>query len=141
MSGVADERLNTIAIVEMLGKQAFAKSNGLTLLHLVQTMGLPDFFRGFDNESGHLIVKLVSMGCKPAVLGLLKSKGERIKLFTRTQPDKAALAGVNIRLKHISIAGADAAVQAITGDDQVCVVLRSNDLIILHIGLKHQIYT
>lgn len=118
MCGVADERM----AVELLGKQAFAKSNGLGLLHLVQTMRLPHRFWGFDDERRHFFVKLVGVGGKPAVLGLLEGKGEGVKLFPRPQPDEAALPGVDIGLVRVGIAGADAAVQAVAGDDQIRVV-------------------
>ena len=122
----------------MLGKQAFAKSDGIGLLHRVQTMCFPNGFRCFNNESRHLTVVLIGMTCEPAVLGLLKCKSECIELFLSAQPDETALAVVNIGLVHVGITGANAAVQAVAGDDQIRVVLRGDGLVVLHIGLKHQ---
>jgi len=105
-----------------------------------QAVGFPDRFGGFDDEGRGGGVKLVGMGGKPAVLGLLEGKGEGVKGLVRAEPDKAAVAQLDIGLEGAGIAAADAAVQAVAGDHEVGLVARGNGLVILHIGFKHQVH-
>ena len=119
MRGVADERV----AFQVLGKQLFAECNGLGLLHLVEAVRLPHRFGCLDDEGGGVGIELVGMRLEPAMLSLLESKRKSIQLFVRTQPDKTALAQVDIGLVGGGVAGADAAVEAVAGDDQVGVCL------------------
>ena len=50
------------------------------------------------------------------MLGLFERKGERVKGLVGAQPDKAALANIDIGLKGGGITVADAAVEAIAGN-------------------------
>ena len=134
--GIADQRL----AVQVLGKQPLAKGNALLLAHRRQAVRLPDRLGRFDDEGGGVLVKLVGMGLEPAVLGLLEGEGEGVKGFVRAQPDKAAIAGVDVGLEHLGIAAADAAVQAVAGNHQVSLVLLRQRLVVRHIDLEHQLH-
>ena len=137
MAGVVHQRV----AVQILGKQALAKRNAVFLAHLVKAVRLPNDFGCFNNEGGGVGVKLVGVHGKPAMLGLLKRKGKGVKGFLCAQPDKAALPQFHIGLEGVGIAGAHPTVQAVAGNQQVCVVLFGQCLVVLHIGLKHQVYT
>ena len=80
------------------------------------------------------------MGGKPAMLGLLKRKSKSVKRFFRAQPNKAAIAQFHIGLVGVGIAAAQAAVQAVAGNHHIGAVLGGNGLVVLHIGLEHQLY-
>ena len=135
MRRVAHERM----AAKVPGEQPLAKCNAVLLAHLVQAMGFPDGFGGFDDEGRRGAVKLVGMGGKPAVFGLLEGKGEGVKGLARSQPDEAAVAQLDVGLEGAGVAGADAAVQAVAGDHQIGVVPRGGGLVILHVGFKHQL--
>ena len=137
VQGIADQRL----AVQVLGKQALTEGYALLLAHGRQAVRLPDRLRRLDNEGGGVLVKFVGMCLKPAVLGLLKSKGECIEGFVRAQPDKTAVAGVDIGLEHLGIAAADSAVQTVAGNHQISRVLLRQRLVVRHIDLKHQFHT
>jgi hypothetical protein len=96
----------------------------------VQAVGLPDLFGRLDDEGRGVVVELVGVGLEPAVLGLLEGEGEGVKGLVGAQPDKAALAQVDVGLVGGGVAGADAAVQAVAGNDQVGLVLRGQRLVV-----------
>ena len=126
--------------VQVFGKQFFAKSGCLVLAHRVQPVRLPHLLGCLDDKGRRILVKFIRMHCKPAVLGTLKAKGKCVKGLLSAQPYKAALAQVNIRFKRGSVAGTNAAVQAVACDDQVGIVLRSQGLVIIAVHLKHQLH-
>ena len=134
--GIADQRL----AVQVLGKQALAKGNALLLAHGRQAVCLPDRLGRLDNEGGGVLVKLISVSLEPAVLGLLKGEGKGVKGFVRAQPDKAAIAGVDVGLEHLGVTAADAAVQAVAGNHQIGLVLLRQRLVVRHINLEHQLH-
>ena len=103
-------------------------------------MGLPDLLGRFNDEGGRVFVEFVGMRGKPAMLGFFKAKGEGVKGLFGSQPHKAAAARVDVWLKAGGIAGADAAVQAIARDHQICAILLRQRLIVLHIRLKDQLH-
>ena len=80
------------------------------------------------------------MGLKPAVLCLLKCKGKCIKGFVSAQPYKTAISHINVRLVTFSVTGTNAAIQSITGNHQVGLVLCSQDLVVHHIIFKYQLH-
>ena len=86
MQRVADQRI----AVQVFCKQPLAKRDALGLAHGVKAVRLPDGFGRFYDERGGICVELVGMRLKPAVLGLFKGKGERIKGLAGAKPDKPA---------------------------------------------------
>ena len=134
--GVADEGV----AVQVLREELFAKRNRLGLLHGVQAMGLPHGLGRLDDEGGGVGVELVGVGLEPAILGLFEREGEGVELLLGAQPHEAALAQVDVGLVNAGVTGADAAVEAVAGDDQVGVVLRGERLVVGHVGLKHQLH-
>ena len=135
MRGIVHQRV----ALEILCKQTLAKGNTVLLAHRVEAMRLPYRLWRFDNKGRGAVVKLVGVRGKPAVFGRLKRKGKCVKGFVRAQPDKAAVAQLDIGLEGFRIAGTDAAVQSVAGNHQVGVVLRRDSLVVLHIGFKNQI--
>ena len=109
------------------------------MAHLVKSVGFPDGIGRLDNKGRGGVIKLVGVYCKPAVLGLLKRKGKRVKCLFRAQPDKAAGAQLNVGLECLLVAGANAAVQTVAGNDEIGLVLRCKRLIVLHVGFKHKL--
>ena len=130
--GVGDQ----LVAIQVLGEQALAVGDGVFLLHRLQPGRAPHLFRRLDDEGGGFVVKAVRMRLEPAVLGLFKRKREGLEQLVRAQPDKAAAARVDIGLIRGGVLGADAAVQAIAGDDEVGVGIGR---VILHIGFKDEL--
>jgi hypothetical protein len=73
---------------------------------------------------------------EPAPLGFLEREGERLEQLARAEPDEAAVAQVDVGLVGRGVPGADAAVEAVAGDDQVGVGIL---LVALHVGLEAQL--
>ena len=133
---VADERM----AAEVLGEQLLAEGDGFGLLHLVEAVRLPDFFGRLHDEGRGVVVELIGMGLEPAVLGLLEGEGEGLEGLVRAEPDEAAFAQVDVGLVDVGVALADAAVEAVAGDDEVGVVLRRERLVVGRIGFEHQVH-
>ena len=87
-----------------------------------------------------MFVVFVGVCLEPAVLGLLESKGESVKGFVRTQPDKAAVAHIDIGLKAVGVAAAYAAVQTVAGNHQIGLVLLCQRLVVCHVVFENQIH-
>ena len=121
-----------------VGKQLLAKRNRGILVGLVQAMGQKHMLRALDDEGGGGVVKLVDVGLKPTVLGLLKIKGEGVVQAVRAQPNEAIGAGDDVGLERLGVAGADAGVDAVAGNHQVGI---GEVEVGLHIAVKHQIHT
>ena len=135
--GVADQ----FVAIQILREQLFAERDTVFLAHLLDAVGLPHVLRRLDDEGRGVGVELVGMGLEPAVFGLFEGEGEGVKRLPGAQPDEAALAGVDVGLEGAFVAGADAAVQAVAGDDQIGVVLLGERLVIGDIGLEHELHT
>ena len=129
--GVGDQ----LVAIKVLGEQTLAIGDGVFLLHRLQPRRAPHLFWRLDDEGGGLVIKAVRVRLKPAVLGLFKRKGERLEQLVRAQPDKAAAARVDIGLIRGGVLGADAAVQAVAGDDEVGIGVSR---VILHVGFKDE---
>ena len=104
-------------------------------------MGPPDGFGRLNNEGREAWLKPIGMGLKPAVLGLFKGEGEGLEGLLGAKPDKAALAGVNVRLKDIAVATTNTAIEAIAGNDEVGLVLGNGDLVVVDLTTKDQVHT
>ena len=123
--------------LQVAGKHLFAKRNGLGLVGLVQPVGQPDILGAFHDEGGGVLVKLVNVGLKPAVLGFLEQKREGVIQLVRAQPDVAVRPGHDLGLEDVFVLGANARVDAITGNDQVSIGVLG---VGVGVGLKHQLH-
>ena len=74
------------------------------------------------------------------MLGLFEGEGEGVEGLVGAQPDEAALAQVDVGLVDLGVALADAAVEAVAGDDQIGLVLRGQRLVVGDVGLEHQLH-
>ena len=93
--------------------------------------------RALDDEGRGLFVKLVDMGLKPAVLGLLEQEGKCVVQLARSQPNKAVGSHHDVGLENVLVLGADTGVNAVAGNDQVGIgILRIG----LGVHLKHQFH-
>ena len=90
-----------------------------------------------DDEGRGVVVEAVGVRLEPAVLGLLEGEGERLEQLRRAEPDEAAVAQVDVGLVGGGVLAADAAVEAVAGDDEVGVGVRSSAD--LHVGLETQL--
>ena len=79
------------------------------------------------------------MRLEPSVLCFLHCKSECIKQFACTQPHKTTFAFVDIGLVGRGKARTHFGVNAITGNDQVGLVLRANVGVGIDFGFKHQL--
>ncbi|MNM71291.1 hypothetical protein D3C81_829520 [compost metagenome] len=127
-----------LVAVEVAREQLLAVRHALFLAHLLDAGGAPDRFRRFDDKGRGVVVEAVGMRLEPAVLGLLEGEREGIEQLVRAQPDKAALARIDVRLEGVGVAGADTAVQAVRGDHQVGLVLHRQRLVVGDIVLEYQ---
>ena len=105
--------------VEVLREQPLAESDALFLRHLFQPGGAPHRFGRFDDEGRGVRVEAVGVRLEPAPFGVLDRERERVEQLVRAEPDEAALAQVDVGLVGGGVLVADAAVQAVGGDDQV----------------------
>ena len=103
-------------------------------------MGPPDRFGRLNNKGREARLKPIGMGLKPAVLGLLKGKGKGLKRLLGTKPDKAAFTGVNVGLKDIAVATANAAVEAIAGNDEIGLVLGNGHMVVVDFATKDEVH-
>ncbi len=124
-----------LVAVQVLGEQALAEGDGVFLLHRLQAGLAPHLFGRLDDEGGRVGVEAVGVRLEPAMLGLLEGEGERVEPLVRAEPDKAAAARVDVRLVGGAVLGADAAVQAVAGDDEVGVGIRA---VVLHVSLEDE---
>jgi hypothetical protein len=65
---------------------------------------------------------------------------ERIELLFRAEPHEAAAARLDGRLKRGRVARPGAAVDAVGRDDEVRLVARGCRLVVLHVGLEHELH-
>ena len=95
-----------LCAVQGLGKQLFAKCDGLLLVELAEPMCVERFFRRLDDEGRGLAVELVDMGLEPAVLGLAKIKRKRIEELVSAEPNVAVRPYGQIGLEVVGVTGA-----------------------------------
>ena len=131
VSRVRDQRM----AVEVFGEEPLAVGDRVVLGHRVEPGRAPDAFRGLDDEGRGAVVEAVGVGLEPAVLGLFEREREGLEHLVRAEPDEAAGAGVDVGPVGGGMGGADAAVQAVAGDDQVGLGV---GVVALHIGLEHE---
>ncbi len=105
--------------VERLGKEFFAELNRLLLVHLVETMGLKDVIRGFDDEGRSVLIEAVDMRLEPAVFGALEVEGEGVEALVRAEPDITVWPNDHVGLEYVGVSIADPRVDAVGGDDEV----------------------
>jgi hypothetical protein len=96
VSGVAHQS----AAAKIFAEQVLAKRDGLIRVVAVKTMRAPRFFPAFDNHRGDILAELVSVDLEPAMLGLFECKREGGEFVISAEPDEAAFAHVDVRLKH-----------------------------------------
>ncbi len=126
--------------VEVFGEQFLAKGDAVFLAHLFQAGGAPNAFRRFDDEGRRLRVEAVRVRLKPAPRRGFDRKREGVEGFGGAEPDETALAQVDVGLVGRRILGADAAVQAVGGDDEVRVDVFDARVIGRKLGGKAQVH-
>ena len=127
--------------VEVFGKQFFAESHRLFLRHGFKTCRFPHRLWCFHNEGGGIAIVLIGVRLKPAVLCFLQGEGEGVKQLARAQPHKTTFAFINVGLVGRCKARTHFGVDAITGNDQIGFVLRTDVGIGIDFGFKHQFNT
>ena len=105
--------------LQRVGKDFFTKRNRLVLVGFVQAMGQPDMLWAFHDEGGGFLVKLVNVRLKPAVLGALKIKSERVVQTLGAQPDEAVGPRDDVGFEHVGMQGANTRIDAIRGNHQI----------------------
>ena len=73
------------------------------------------------DKGGGGVVELINMGLKPAVFGFLKQERKSVVEFVGPKPNEAVRSGNDIGFKDGFVVGANARVNPITGNHQVCV--------------------
>ncbi|MNQ88165.1 hypothetical protein D3C85_1034200 [compost metagenome] len=134
--GVADQCI----AVQPGREQFFAIGNAFFLAHLLDAGSLPGFLGRLDDEGRHAVFVAVGMRLEPAVLGLDEGEGEGVEHLLGAQPDKAAAALVDVGVEGVGVAGADLAVDAVGGNDEVGVVFPGDGLVVLDEVFKHQLH-
>ena len=119
-----------------LREQLLAEGDRLLLLHLLEAGLAPDLLRRLDDEGRVGRVEPVGVRLEPAVLGLLEIEGEGVEQARRAEPDKAVAAHVDVGPVGGGVLGADAAVEAVAGDDEIGVGVVGRRL---RVGLEHQL--
>ncbi len=132
VAGVGHQRV----AVELAGEQPLAERDRGVLVHRVQPERAPHRFGRLHDEGRGAVVEAVGMSLHPALFGLFEGEGEGLEQLARTQPDEATQARVDVGPVGGGILAADAAVQAITGDDQVGIGVL---LVTADIGLEDQL--
>ncbi len=130
--GVRDQRV----AVQRLDEELLAEGDRLFLLHAVEAGLLPDLFRRLDDEGRVGRVEPVGVRLEPAVRRLLEVEGERVEQARRAEPDEAVAPHVDVGLVGGGELAADAAVEAVAGDDEVGVGVVGGRL---DVGLEHQL--
>ena len=116
MMRIADQ----IVTAQMILEDVLAGCNRLFLGHLAKTICIPGFLGAFDDKGRRFVIKLIGVRPNPTLVGFLKDKGKGvIKFLMRSQPDKLAFAGIDIRLEMLGKFGAGLGIQAITGNNQI----------------------
>ncbi len=106
-------------IVQPGSEKRLTKGNCRCRIRVFETGTLPRLLAGFHDESGSCIVEAIRVRLEPAEGSLDKNKSESLKELMRSQPDKLIFSGLNCGLEVIGIEGADSAVYAIGGNDQI----------------------
>ena len=130
--GVGEQRV----AVEVLREQLLAEGDRLLLFHRLQAGRAPDALGRLDDEGRGLVVEAVGVGLEPAPLGFLEGEGEGVEQLSRAVPDEAAVAQVDVGPVGLGVLRADAAVQAVAGDDEI----GAGELrIVLHVGFEDEL--
>jgi hypothetical protein len=113
--GVGHQRV----AVQVLREQLLQERDGHVLVHRLEAQRLPHRLGRLDDEGRGGVVEAVGVRLHPAMFGLFEGEGEGLEQLVRAQPDEAAQPGVDVGLVGGGVLAADAAVQAVAGDDQV----------------------
>ena len=90
------------------------------MTHVRKTDGFIDVTITFDDESGCVLVELISMGPDPAMLGLFKDEGKCIaeSLFC-PKPDKSVRSYINAGFKSSGVGITDFRIQTVSNHDNI----------------------
>jgi hypothetical protein len=121
--------------VQIRTEELLAKLERGLRIGFIQAVRAPRLFAAFDDPRAGMFVEAVRMHGEPAVLGLLEDERKRVERQRGTQPDEAAFAGVEIRLKRRGVRGANAAIDAVGCYDQVRIAVR---VYIRNLAFEHQ---
>src|SRR3954470_9950510 len=93
--------------VEVFAEDALAERNRAFRIDVLESGRAPGFLTGFDDESAGVLIEAIGVELEPAPGRLFESEGECIELATRSEPDVAALAHVDVGLEGLGIPAAD----------------------------------
>ena len=121
----------------MLREQLLAEGDRGFLVHRVEAGLAPDRLGRLDDEGRMRGVEAIGVRLEPAVLGFLEGEGEGVEQLRRAEPDEAAQAQVDVGLIRRGELAADAAVEAVAGDDQVGIGIGFGAF---HVGVEDQLH-
>ena len=105
--------------VEPRCEQLLAKRERRVRVGAVEARGAPRFVAHLDDEGRRVAIEAVGVRPHPAVRRRDEDEGEGIEEPVRAEPDEAVAAQLDLRAEGRRAALADAAVDAVGGDDQV----------------------
>src|SRR5579859_223768 len=85
----------------------------------VQPGAAPRIFGAFDDEGAGCAVEGIGVDLEKAVFVLAKDEGEGVEHLISTQPDVSGVGGYERRLEDVRESGANEAVDAVSGDEEV----------------------
>ena len=116
MFGIAHQRV----AVQPVGEEGLGRAAGPGLVHPLEAEASPGGLGAFDDEGRCPRFELVGVRPDPAVRRLDEGECEGVEGPGRAQPDVFVGAHVDIDAEDLGCVVADPAVQAVCGDDDVC---------------------
>jgi len=108
-----------VCAIEQLRKHALREGERLLETHRIQTVREIGLLVALNDESAHRVFVRIDVGLEPAVFGALERLHERVVGPVGAEPHVAALAEFEIGLEVRGMTGADGAVDAVGGNDQI----------------------
>jgi hypothetical protein len=106
---------------EFGGENDFEAARALVFAQLVEAEGGPDLGAHLHHPGRGAWLVLIGVRADEAVFGLLEEEGEAVERARRTQPGELVRLQFDGRLEVIFVTFAEAAVDAVGGDDDVAV--------------------
>ena len=105
--------------IQMPCENTFAGGHRILLFHRAEPQALPGFWGTLDNERRMGFVEAVGMCPDPPGFRLLENEGEGIEQLGGTEPAEAIAAHLYVDIEAVFMKGANLAVHAICGHDQI----------------------